>query len=131
MIAGNFIGIGADGTSNIANASGIWVEGDCDGLQIGDMAYMDRNVISHNSPYGIVATSGADSLLIINNYIGTDSTGTAPAGNSDSGISLSTGYHTIGRPGAAMLFRPMVPAVFLLAPMPALIRSLQINLALM
>jgi hypothetical protein len=100
LIAGNFIGIGADGTSNIANASGIWVEGDCDGLQIGDMAYMDRNVISHNSPYGIVATSGADSLLIINNYIGTDSTGTSPAGNSDSGISLSTSYHTIGRPGA-------------------------------
>ncbi len=92
-IAGNFIGTDITGTNALANST--------NGIQI-DLAPANvvgpSNVISGNKFYGVyISGSGANSNLVIGNYIGTDVSGRLRLGNTSVGVYLSTGnYNQIG-----------------------------------
>ncbi|MDV6029055.1 MAG: DUF4347 domain-containing protein [Phycisphaera sp. RhM] len=94
-IAGNFIGLDADGTTitanNVSNTTyfgGIRVESDNN--TIGGLTAADRNVISGNNYAGLVFVD-ASSNQVQGNYIGTDAGGTLDRGNSQEGIDLNRG----------------------------------------
>lgn len=109
-VKGNYIGLGSDGETEIANANyGIWYIGDGTtrgaNLIIGGVLDGERNIISGNgslalnpesdqsvSPYekssrGIY-TYNVDAIRILNNYIGTNALGTVAKPNLADGIAL-------------------------------------------
>src|SRR5690606_570905 len=80
-IKGNYIGLGADGTTDVGNGeSGILVN-TTTAQTIGGTSAADRNVISGNAQYGIHVGAGASGIAIQGNYIGTDASGNAAVGN--------------------------------------------------
>lgn len=88
-IAGNRIGVAADGTP-IPNRYGIAIS--ADGQTIGEAS--NENIIGHNEKAGIWLTSASDggneiveNNIVENNYVGTD--GTNDFGNGDFGIWLN------------------------------------------
>lgn len=91
VIAGNYIGLDADGstitannTSSTALQGGIRVESA--GNTIGGTSSDDRNIISGNILAGIViAGAGASGNLVLGNYIGLDASGTLDRGNTNDG----------------------------------------------
>jgi parallel beta-helix repeat protein len=85
-IAGNKIGLGADGVTIIANGTGARV--DCTGV-IGGNTSASRNLLAGNTTYHLDSRLTAQTLEIYNNYVGTDITGTLDkAGTSTYGIYL-------------------------------------------
>src|SRR5262249_799282 len=111
VVAGNLIGLGADGTTPLGNASaGILVSAGSNHNRLGTNAdgvsdALERNVISANGTDGIVLTgSGTSDNLIAGNYVGTDAAGTARRGNAQDGVLIQAGAsnNTIGGtdPGA-------------------------------
>jgi hypothetical protein len=90
-IKGNFIGLGADGTTAIPNGqSGINLGNPTTSVIIGGLSLPERNVIaSSTNNYGINVSTNSG-ITIQNNYIGTDSTGLLARGNKG-GISIATG----------------------------------------
>ncbi|MBX9581092.1 MAG: hypothetical protein K2X87_12355, partial [Gemmataceae bacterium] len=87
LVAGNVIGLNAAGTAAVGNGfSGVRVDGGAADNTIGGAAAGARNVISGNGKHGVVATGGAARTAILGNYIGTDATGTAALGNTNSGV---------------------------------------------
>ncbi len=98
-ILGNFIGVGADGTTMIANDDGIRIESDiANGTQIGIAG--QGNVIAGNRNSGIVldGSSSVTTTTIAGNFIGTDLTGLLDLGNVDHGILIENGAfnNTVG-----------------------------------
>jgi parallel beta-helix repeat protein len=97
-ITGNWIG-----TDRFGNDLGI----NGDGIQINSRNNtISSNVVSGNSNDGIEIGSSGTGNLVIGNYIGTNSTGTAlltPAntGNSGGGLNILGGSNTIGGTSAA------------------------------
>jgi Ca2+-binding RTX toxin-like protein len=99
VVAGNVIGLGADGTTPLGNSHvGIQVLGPgsannrfgTDGDGVSDA--LERNVISANTLYGIqLAGDGVSNNLIAGNYIGTDATGTLDRGNLLTGVIIHSG----------------------------------------
>ena len=94
VVAGNFIGVSADGTAVIGNSSiGVQLSTGANTVRIGTDGSNDafnaaeRNVISG---HGNTAISGGTNMVIAGNYIGTDVFGTTALGNS-SGIVGSEG----------------------------------------
>ncbi|MBK8027317.1 MAG: hypothetical protein IPK19_39470 [Chloroflexi bacterium] len=84
VIAGNHIGVSADGLTDGGNTSdGIRVYG-ANNL-IGGLLPADRNVLSGNGDYGLVLIDGS-AHTVQGNFIGTDSTGTAAIQNDDGGL---------------------------------------------
>ena len=94
-IIGNFIGTDASGTMQMANRTGIGISGavnTCFNTIIGTSAFADRNIIAgsfgflYTDSYGIhggcISSLANVGTTIINNYIGTDITGTIALGNS-------------------------------------------------
>jgi hypothetical protein len=82
---GNFIGLGADGSTPLGNSgNGLDIWGSATGSLVGSTATADRNVISYNGVHGV--NFGAPSGQVINNYIGTDATGLLDRGNVQHGI---------------------------------------------
>ena len=107
VIAGNYLGIGADGTTVHANnpaaviyQGGIRVESAAN--IIGGTTAADRNVISGNGYAGIeLFGAGASGNEVYGNYIGVDASGTLDRGNTQEGIDLELGAsNIIGGPGA-------------------------------
>ena len=100
VIQGNFIGVGADGSTQLGNAGpGIEIAGTTSNNLIGGSAAGQENVISDNTGHGILITgSGAVDNTIIGNFIGTDATGLLNRGNTGNGILVETGAddQTIG-----------------------------------
>lgn len=98
VIAGNYIGTDASGTTAIANLIGVRIEGGSTNNTIGGTTTAARNVISGNSSTGITITDvGTTGNVVIGNYIGTDSTGTADVGNGSVGIAINEASdNTIG-----------------------------------
>jgi hypothetical protein len=101
-IEGCFIGIEADGKTDVANGRGVDVA--TSGTLVGGTSPAKRNVVSGNALVGILVT--ADGSVVAGNYIGTDATGTKAVLN-PAGIQVG-GPHTtslIGgtAPGAANL----------------------------
>src|SRR4051794_2956954 len=102
-IAGNTIGLAADGSTQLPNDDGgIWLLSGAQGNLIGGTSTPARNIISSNGVTGsqfgqgiYLAAAPTDALTMNNtiqgNYIGVDSTGNRPAGNYRQGILLGAG----------------------------------------
>lgn len=100
-IIGNFIGTNAAGTAQAANQCGIYV-GLGDSTVIGTVLPADRNVIAGSffffNESACIAVSQANGTSIVNNYIGTNKTGTATLNNSLAGVScIDSNSTTIGQ----------------------------------
>ena len=97
IIAGNYIGTNAAGTSGLGNASD-GIEVSSTGNTIGGNTAQERNVISGNGSQGITLEAGANNNFVTGNYIGVDATGTAIIANSGGGMDIHTtaSNNTIG-----------------------------------
>ncbi len=88
LIIGNYIGIGADGSTALGNTHN-GVHFNTSGANtLGSTDPNGRNVISSNAIQGVGADN-ASNVTIIGNYIGTDATGTLARGNAGDGIRIS------------------------------------------
>ncbi len=90
QVLGNYIGTDINGTADLGNTfSGVSIN-DAIGNTIGGTTTGARNVISGNDFAGIdIVGAGASGNVVLGNYIGTDSNGTADLGNSFDGVNLS------------------------------------------
>ena len=109
-IAGNWIGLDADGISR--GNSGTGVEVTCavfnrsTGNLIGGISPMDRNVISGNRVGISFSPTPADHNSVQGNFIGTDATGVLPRGNLFEGIKVQSATNIViggASPGARNL----------------------------
>ncbi|KPV50423.1 hypothetical protein SE17_27040, partial [Kouleothrix aurantiaca] len=99
LIAGNIIGLAADGKTPLGNSTGgIFAINAAQNNQIGGTTPALRNVISGNgapgTPFGqgiYIADTNSAANEILGNYIGTSSSGIAPAGNYRQGILIGAG----------------------------------------
>ena len=110
-IAGNYIGVAADGVTALANTAFNGFEGAgvrlYDGTHdntIGGTVAAARNIISGNAGPGVLITDAfTTGNVVVGNYIGTDISGSAPLAN-NVGILVSAGANnnTIGGTTAAV-----------------------------
>ncbi len=100
IVEGNIIGLKPDGTTPAGNGThGILIQLSSDGNRIGGTTAGAGNVIAGNTQDGIYIDGTTDATyttvssgtVIQGNLIGTDLTGSLPAGNGDDGISLQAG----------------------------------------
>ena len=104
IVSGNYIGLAANGTALGNGADGVKLTGGAHHNVIGTNSDgvgddHEGNVISANLAAGIVI-EGVSRNRIAGNYIGTDSSGSNPMGNSFSGIwVVDSDNHTIGADG--------------------------------
>ncbi len=90
LIAGNIVGLDANGNTAIGNANfGIVSSGN----RIGGPSASSRNVVSGNLGGGILA--GTDSI-IVGNFVGTDITGSLARGNIGNGITIRSQNVRVG-----------------------------------
>ncbi|MBL8162141.1 MAG: right-handed parallel beta-helix repeat-containing protein, partial [Anaerolineae bacterium] len=92
VMIGNFIGTDVTGILPLGNAAGISIQGRTN--TIGGTTSAERNLISANGGTGI-SLYGFETYgnVITGNYIGTDTTGLNPLGNSGAGIVLNGGTY--------------------------------------
>ncbi len=92
IVAGNFIGTDASGTQDKGNnADGVFLNS-APANTIGGATASARNVISGNGSEGItIQNTTATNNQVLNNYIGTDVTGTLALGNSSHGVQITSG----------------------------------------
>jgi parallel beta-helix repeat protein len=98
-VVGNTIGLAADSTTPLGNASGgIFAVRGAQNNQIGGTTAPLRNLISGNGVAGTafgqgiyISDANSTGNAILGNYIGTDSSGIAPAGNYRQGILIAVG----------------------------------------
>jgi parallel beta-helix repeat protein len=96
----NFIGIGANGVANIGNKQdGVSLFDNVRRIYIG--GENRGNVLSFNT-FGVFIQNNCQENYILGNKIGTDETGTLPAGNLDAGVCLqwTSNGNFIGRANA-------------------------------
>lgn len=87
-IQGNYIGVGADGSTAIENKDqGIYIVG-CNNNTIGGNVVGARNIISGNTTYGI-HIENASGIVISGNYVGLNSGGTTKVSNKWIGVYLN------------------------------------------
>ncbi|MEQ1902744.1 MAG: DUF4347 domain-containing protein, partial [Pirellulaceae bacterium] len=104
VIAGNTIGLAADGNTIVANSSyGVSVMSSAGAVMIGGTTSVSRNIISGNAGFGVYFDSTTSGSSVLSNYIGTDLTGMSARANLD-GIWLDGSFNnTIGQVGAGNL----------------------------
>lgn len=98
-IKGNYIGLGADGTTDLGNNGvGVWLVDGANSNTIGGDSASERNVISGNSGHGVHIEGGSTlSNTVSGNYIGTNAAGTSDLGNNDAGVLLdNSSGNTVG-----------------------------------
>ena len=104
IIAGNYVGTNATGTTGLGNgAYGINVL-NAAGNTIGGIADIDRNVISGNADVGIMLIgAGTTGTSVQGNYIGTNAAGTSSIANTNDGVTIrsNASNNTIGGTTAA------------------------------
>lgn len=88
-VIGNYIGVGADGTTNIPNTVGIQVYGTATGVTIGGTNTGERNVIARNSGSEVALVGPATGNHVIGNYIGVRDGGVAFSGSADNDIAVA------------------------------------------
>ena len=89
-ILGNYIGVGADGVTEVGNGvNGINANG-VTTLTIGNGTASGRNIISGHGDDGIKLSGTIDGVVIDGNYIGLGADGDTARGNAQYGISLDT-----------------------------------------
>ncbi|HEC64435.1 MAG TPA: hypothetical protein ENI23_03995 [bacterium] len=112
-IQGNYIGLGTDGDTAVANGNAIRLLDQCDMTVGGDTA-SKRNIISGNTTYGVSLALSNDTISdvkIYNNFFGTDVTGINNRANGGSGVYTTTKYADpqnpikVGALGKGNLFR--------------------------
>jgi hypothetical protein len=99
VIYHNFIGIGYNGTTKVANgAIGLRLGVASSNNTIGGASAALRNYISGNGNHAILFDGGSTYNTIQGNYVGTDTTGLMAIGNNNSGIILldNSDYNLIG-----------------------------------
>jgi CSLREA domain-containing protein len=88
-LTGNYIGVGPDGSTGIANNVGIKVD-TVSAVNIGGTTAGDRNVVSGNTENQISLTGVCGcSVLLTGNYIGPNAAGTAAVANTATGIRIT------------------------------------------
>jgi titin len=97
VLAGNYIGTNASGTSALGNGDrGVVISGSVNNI-LGGTAAGARNVISGNGSDGVLITGAAATLNAVEgNYIGTDVAGTAALGNGGNGVAISGPNNAVG-----------------------------------
>jgi hypothetical protein len=90
VVQGNYIGVGANGTTDLGNELGGMTIDYIDGILIGGDTPGAGNVVSGNGDGGI-QPDGVLNLVMQGNYIGTDYTGSAPLPNATKGVTLAYG----------------------------------------
>ncbi len=94
LVQGNYVGVGSDGTTEVANGSNGVYLADGSGNTIGGSTAGKRNVIGGNDGDGVrVNNSGASNTVIQGNYIGTNAAGTSALQNYH-GVSVYHGADT-------------------------------------
>ena len=95
---GNYIGTDVTGTADLGNSlSGVFITAWASSNTIGGTTTAARNVISGNDRCGVeIPHVGSTGNLVQGNYIGTDVTGTADLGNTQTGVWISGPGNAIG-----------------------------------
>ncbi len=89
-VAGNFIGVGANGSTAIPNTlAGVLVSAGAVNSIVGSTAAGGGNVISGNGDGGVAAVGSSTATRVLGNLIGTDATGAVDVGNVGPGVSVS------------------------------------------
>jgi hypothetical protein len=86
LLQGNYLGVGADGTTQRQNTRGLWLSNSSNNV-IGGTSAATRNVISGNASTGI--DIGGSGNVIQGNFIGTNAAGTAQLFN-NTGITIQS-----------------------------------------
>ncbi|MBW3539574.1 MAG: right-handed parallel beta-helix repeat-containing protein, partial [Planctomycetes bacterium] len=109
VIAGNFIGTNAAGTSALGNGgSGVLIQNGAQNNRIGTNGDgvsddLERNVIAASTFHGVeIRHNGTDFNVVAGNYLGTNATGTAPLGNGFDGVAIwqAAAHNRIGTDGS-------------------------------
>ena len=91
QVMGNIIGLDAAGTTRLGNGH-YGVETSQGGTIVGGTASGSGNVISGNGYSGVVLwLSSGGNAKVLNNYIGTDDSGTKDVGNLQDGVCITNG----------------------------------------
>ena len=94
VIAGNYIGTGIDGTTDLGNAQhGIVASHNSQGAIIGDASPAARNVIAGNGGNGVHIADSIDHR-VLGNYIGVDRAGRTAMPNDQGGVQVYSYYYT-------------------------------------
>ena len=100
-LEGNRIGTNAAGVAAVPNTlAGVLVRRNPTGVTIGGAAAGAGNVVSGGADDGIIVEI-SDGVVVENNLVGTDATGTLPLGNAQSGILLFCSRNAIVRGNVA------------------------------
>jgi parallel beta-helix repeat protein len=88
QIVGNMIGTTGDGNAPVPNTrDGIYILNGADQTTIGGTTQAARNIIAYGASSGIVFSgTGSQGSTVLGNYIGTNASGSADAGNTKFGI---------------------------------------------
>jgi len=94
IIQGNYIGVGSNGTTTIANTNvGIFVQGNSsapsNGTIIGGTTSGAFNIIAASTSEGIFLNNNIHNSVIQGNFIGTDASATLNLGNGNNGILIT------------------------------------------
>jgi hypothetical protein len=95
-ILGNYIGVGADGVTDVGNSDhGILMLSSSD-IDIGDGTALGRNIISGNDKRLIRLDNGGSNIAINDNYLGVDATGNTyvnMSGGAQDAIAIAAGSY--------------------------------------
>ena len=85
VIAGNFIGLDASGSSAVGNSQGILVDGSAANT-IGDTTPAARNLVAANGSENILLTNNASTNLVAGNFVGLAASGTSAVTSFGNGV---------------------------------------------
>ena len=93
-VRGNYIGTDAAGTADVGNGRGVAIANGAHDNTVGP-----DNVVSWNDGNGVaIYDSGTTGNVVVDNYVGTDASGTADLGNRSYGVCINDGAqdNTVG-----------------------------------
>ncbi len=85
IVAGNFIGLDASGSSPAGNSQGVLVDGSAANT-IGGTTPADRNLVAANGSQNILLTNNASTNLVAGNFVGLTASGTSTLTSPGNGV---------------------------------------------